>query len=50
MIPASDRAMLIDGAEICLIVEENAAIVNRTESHHRIPAFETDPKRIMGRH
>jgi len=50
VIPAGDRAILVDAAKIGLVVEENAPILNRTESHHRFLAPKMHPKRIMGRH
>jgi hypothetical protein len=50
MIPAGDRSMFVDGAEIGLVVEKNATILNRTESHHGLLIVELHPKRIVGRH
>ena len=50
MISAGNRAMLIDGAEIGVVVEKNTAIHNRTESHDGFMVVELDPKRIIGGH
>lgn len=50
MIAAGNRAMLVDGAEISVVVEEDAAILNRTESHNRFLVLKMDPQRIIGRH
>jgi hypothetical protein len=50
MIAAGNRAMLIDGAEIGVVVEKNTAIHNRTESHDGFMVVELDPKRIIGGH
>src|SRR5262245_45891071 len=50
MIPAGDRSMFVDGTEIGLVVEKNATILNRTESHHGLLIVEFYPKRIVGRH
>lgn len=50
MISAGNRAMLIDGAEIGVVVEKNTAILNRTESHDGFLVVELDPKRIIAGH
>jgi hypothetical protein len=50
MISAGNRAMLIDGAEIGVVVEKNTVILNRTESHDGFLVVELDPKRIIGGH
>ena len=50
MIPAGDRSILVNGAEIGVVVEEDAAILHRTESHHGLLVVELYPKRIIGRH
>ena len=47
MIPAGNRAMLVDGAEIGVVVEKNTAIQNRTETHDGFLIVELDPKRII---
>ena len=50
MVPAGDRSMFVDGAKIGLVVEKNATILNRTESHHGLLIVELHPKRIVDRH
>src|SRR4029453_13507868 len=50
MVPGGDRSMFVDGAEIGLVVEKNATILNRTESHHGLLIVELHPKWIVGRH
>ena len=42
--------MFVDGAEIGLVVEKNATLLNRTESHDCLLIVELDPKRIIGGH
>jgi hypothetical protein len=50
MIPAGNRAMLVNSAEVGVVVEEDAAILNRTESHDGFLVVELYPKRIIRRH
>jgi hypothetical protein len=50
MIPAGDWAMLVDGAEIGFVVQKNAMILNRTQTHNGLLIIELDPKRIIGGH
>jgi len=50
MISAGDRSMFVDGAEIGLVVEKNAPILNRMQSHDGLLIVELDPKRIIGGH
>jgi hypothetical protein len=50
MISAGDRSMFVDGAEIGLVVEKNATILNRTQTHDGLLIVELDPKRIIGGH
>ena len=40
--------MLVDGAEIGLVIEKNAPILNRTETHDGFLVVELDPKGIIG--
>ena len=42
--------MFVDGAEIGVVVEKNATILNRTQSHDGSRVVKLDPKRITGRH
>jgi hypothetical protein len=50
MISAGNGAMLVNGTEIGLVVEEDTAILDRTESHNRFLVLELHPKGIIGRH
>jgi len=42
--------MFVDGAEIGVVVEKNATILNRTQTHDGLLIVELDPKRIIGGH
>src|SRR5262245_59420086 len=50
MIPAGNRSMFVNCAEIGFVVEKNATILNRTESHHGLLVVKLHPKRIRRRH
>jgi hypothetical protein len=50
MISAGDRSMFVDGAEIGVVIEKNATILNRTQTHDGLLIVELDPKRIIGGH
>jgi hypothetical protein len=43
MIAASDRAILIDLAEVGFVVEENAAVSNLAQAHDGVALVETQP-------
>ena len=50
VVSTRDRSMLVDRAEIGLMVEEDATIVDGTETHDGSRVVKLDPKRITGRH
>src|SRR5262245_58666588 len=50
MVPAGNRSMFVNCAEIGLIVEKNTTILNRTEGHHGLLVVKLHPQRIRRRH
>src|SRR5262247_4406406 len=50
MVPAGDRSMFVNCAEIGFVVEKNTTILDRTESHHGLLVVKLYPKRIRCRH
>src|SRR5262249_12127579 len=50
MVPAGNRSMFVNCAEIGLVVEKNTTILNRTEGHHGLLVVKLHPQRIRRRH
>jgi len=50
MVPAGNRSMFVNCAEIGFVVEKNTTILNRTESHDGLLVVKLHPKRIGRRH
>lgn len=50
MVPAGNRSMFVNCAEIGLVVEKNTTILDRTESHHGLLVVKLHPQRIRRRH
>jgi hypothetical protein len=50
VISAGDRSMLVNGAEIGPVIEKNAVILNRTETHDGFLVVKPYPERIVRGH